>query len=497
MLRKLNSTDQSSPSAAAGISPRLQLRIEALYKPVLQLAEAPMAIIHEASGIITLSNRALGRLLRSEHTGLIDKNWSALFHSSVQELAIGKPQTAIARDEVAYKPTVERLELDGAVFLFVRLSELRSDALSETVKGDSLQLLNHYHQTIMDSTSNGVLLVDSSLQLLTANKVARRSSERHLGLLLEEELNIRDLLPDSYALGFEHYCQLALKGEYSEVDRELEFLQGKHSWLRFNFAPARNPAGDIFGVTIIIADITQQRITEERLHEQNKELQKANKELDKFVYSVSHDLRAPIANTIGLATIMKAEGIDGNFLTYVEMIESTMKRMDTFIYQILDYSRNNRLELKLESIEMRTMIKDLLDDLYFYNEQSKLIDFQIEVDPGLQIISDRQRLSIMLNNLLSNAIKYHDEKKQNPFIRIKAESKRDCIELSVADNGQGIKKEHLEHLFDMFYTANLRAEGSGIGLYILKDAVNHLNGRVTVESELGIGTEFKITLPKL
>ena len=151
----------------------------------------------------------------------------------------------------------------------------------------------------------------------------------------------------------------------------------------------------------------------------------------------------------------------------------------------------------MEKINCRELVEELLEDFGFYNEGARDIDFRVDIAAGHYLISDRQRLKIILNNLISNAIKYHDPGKDERYIEVALRSNAGSSLLSVRDNGQGVKEEHQKHLFEMFYTANLRAEGSGIGLYILKEAVDQLKGTVSLHSEEGQGTEFQINLPKL
>ncbi|MDZ7847560.1 MAG: HAMP domain-containing sensor histidine kinase [Owenweeksia sp.] len=260
-------------------------------------------------------------------------------------------------------------------------------------------------------------------------------------------------------------------------------------------APASNSAGKIFGVTLIIEDVTYSKESEDLIVKQNDDLRKANQELDKFVYSVSHDLRSPIANVMGLTTIIDACEKLEEVQEYSAMIERTMHRMDDFIHNILDYSRNNRLEVNSEELDLHELVEELILD-HYHIEGMKSIDFKNLVAKGFIMNSDGQRIRIILGNLLSNAIKYHDPKKEAPTIEIEAERKDQTVELKVRDNGQGIDQAHLPKLFEMFYTANIRAEGSGIGLYILQDAVHLLGGKVEVNSELGQGTEFIILLPE-
>ena len=111
--------------------------------------------------------------------------------------------------------------------------------------------------------------------------------------------------------------------------------------------------------------------------------------------------------------------------------------------------------------------------------------------------TDGRRISIILKNLISNSIKYHDFKKNNQFIRVEIAYSGSSAIVTVADNGIGIDKEHLDNIFKMFYRADEGSKGSGLGLYIVKETVDKLNGRIEVVSEASKGTSFKITIPSV
>lgn len=499
MLKKVNSVAGNEQEYFDEAIGSLHQEIRDRYQPVLRLANNPIAIFHSSTATLIEYNHAFQRLTRLPGTSCRGKQWSDLFTGCFKSLKDGEDQLIIDDASQKLSSEFERIELQGEVYLLVKLFEKEyipdSDRPLEANK--RLYDLSSYHQAILNSTPNGFLLIDRNFNLLSANRTARQSFARLLKMQLEEGEEILDLVPEQFNIGFKHYCKSALRGESSEVDRAIDVGGGDKMWFRVNFNPAVDRYHEVFGVTIVVNNITRQRNAEQKLNEQNKELQKTNRELDKFVYSVSHDLRAPIANTIGLATIMKAEGVEGELRTYVDMIESTMRRMDSFIYQILDYSRNNRLELKLETIHFKSFVDSLLEDLYYYNREDIAIDFQLNIDEKIYLVTDKHRLGIIMNNLLSNAIKYHDKEKDNPYVKLSVSSLTEKLVIVVEDNGQGIDSQYLPNLFEMFFTANLRAEGSGIGLYILKDAVEQLNGRVEVSSELSSGSCFTVELPKL
>ena len=242
-----------------------------------------------------------------------------------------------------------------------------------------------------------------------------------------------------------------------------------------------------------------QRLIEERtkdLQQANDELTQRNNELDRFVYSASHDLSAPLKSVLGLIAVSRMESPGEQQSQYLNMMERSVLKLEEFIRDVVSYSRNTRMEVKYESIDFSSFIKSQLNDHQYAPNFSK-IKFDIEDKTNQPFITDVMRLKIVLNNLISNAIKFHHYTEQKtPFVKISLERKsKNCI-ISVEDNGRGIETPHLDRVFDMFYRASDRAQGSGLGLYILKETVLKMKGTVSVQSAIDEGTTFTITLPE-
>jgi len=243
-----------------------------------------------------------------------------------------------------------------------------------------------------------------------------------------------------------------------------------------------------------IRDITQTKEINEQLELQNEELKKINSELDRFVYSASHDLKAPLASVLGLINIAKLETDPTAISKYLEMMQNSIQKLDHFIKDIIDYSRNSRMEMVSEIIDLEVIVEEVYENLY-YLEQNAQIKKNIRIEQDCAFYSDSKRLLVIFNNLLSNAINYHRLTQENPYIDVDIVVKPDKIHISVSDNGVGVASEHLHKIFDMFYRASYDSKGSGLGLYIVKEAVTKLNGQISVHSELGLGTKFEIILP--
>lgn len=230
-----------------------------------------------------------------------------------------------------------------------------------------------------------------------------------------------------------------------------------------------------------------------RLNEKNRDLINTNSELDKFVYSASHDLRAPITSIKGLIEISKLEEDEGKKRQYLDLMMDTLNKQDHFIREIIDFSRNKRSVLKVEEINIAALIESSIQQ-HRYMEGADKIAFSTNFSVKV-LHSDTLRLEIVLNNIISNAIKYSDKRKTNQFVKISTERKGSKCIISIEDNGIGITPRDQQRVFDMFFASEHNSMNSGLGLYITKETVAKLGGSITVESEKNSGTTFRVTLP--
>ena len=237
---------------------------------------------------------------------------------------------------------------------------------------------------------------------------------------------------------------------------------------------------------------------ERTLRKQNEELVKINKELDSFVYSVSHNLRAPLMSVLGLINLVQLENKNGDdtINNYFQMMQHSIHKLDETLKEILDYSRNARSALNIAEIDTRRMVEESFERLK-YMEGSDAIEKSIEMGEVYPFYTDAYRLSVIINNLVSNAIKYRDSNKGHNELVVSVNITETQLDISFHDNGIGISADFLPRIFEMFYRATERSEGAGLGLYIVRETVDKLHGSIAVESDMGKGTTFKVVLPNL
>lgn len=235
-------------------------------------------------------------------------------------------------------------------------------------------------------------------------------------------------------------------------------------------------------------------LKKEDLKRQNTELIKINEELDRFIYSSSHDLRAPLSSLLGLIQLSELEHDESLKKDYLKMMRGRISAMDLFIKEIIDYAKNARQVAEYEPILLNNEIEKIIYDLK-YMEGTNTVNIQRTGLQNLQINGDLMRIRIVLSNLISNAIKYRDISKQKCELQINAVAGSNTISIEFKDNGIGISPAHHEKIFTMFYRAHEVSTGSGLGLYLVRETLNNLNGSIKIHSAAGEGSSFTITLP--
>ena len=209
-----------------------------------------------------------------------------------------------------------------------------------------------------------------------------------------------------------------------------------------------------------------------------------------------HDLRAPLSSILGLISISKLDTEKESLPLYLGKIETSVNKLDDFIKEIISYSRNVRLKVDVEEVDIKVMIEEVLDGLAYMNPNEN-ININLKSKESVIIHTDKTRLRVILNNILSNAFRYYKTYINDSYINIKIIFSNGQAIVTVEDNGIGIKPDRLNRVFDMFYRATDSGNGSGLGLYIAKESIIKLEGTIEVASEYERGTTFTISIPDL
>ncbi len=232
---------------------------------------------------------------------------------------------------------------------------------------------------------------------------------------------------------------------------------------------------------------------DDRVRDRTAELVKTNEELDRFVYSASHDLSAPLKSILGLVNIAKIENKNSSLDQHFELIEKSIEKLEEVINSLTQFSRNAGHEIIKKEFTLQDLVKEVLDEHRAFIQLANA-DIQLNFNPETKIKSDYLRLKIIFSNLISNALK-HTKKDQNPHIEISFKRSGPNDVITVKDDGLGIDKDSQDKIFEMFYRANESSKGSGLGLYIVRETVNKLQGQIKLNSIPDEFTEFSVSLP--
>ena len=355
--------------------------------------------------------------------------------------------------------------------------------ITERVQAENaLRESERRNKAILDAIPDLMLRVNDQGEVLDYKAADQQA------LILESDFvigsNIRDLLPDIVTENVFQTAQLDMQaGEGRQYENEL--IVGDSS-RDFETRVVRSGNHELL---VIIRDVTERKRTE-------KELIKRNFELDSFVYRASHDLKAPLNSLMGLISIMNAEFEEESIQNYLRMMNKSVVKLDSFIRDLGDFSRNNRGEIEPSNINWESTIAESLENLRFM-ETAERVTHSVEVSSKGEFHSDPVLLGIVVNNLISNAIKYQNLKRNDAFVRIEVQSDSERAIFKVTDNGIGMSEEHLAKIFNLFFRASVQSYGSGMGMYIVKNAVDRLKGTIKVESRLQEGSTFTLSLPNI
>lgn len=232
-------------------------------------------------------------------------------------------------------------------------------------------------------------------------------------------------------------------------------------------------------------DITDRKKTE-------KELMETNQELDTFFYKASHDLKGPLASVMGIVNLARLENKDSIIEKYFEMIEKSINRLDRTLMDLIELAQTRRGTSKLTEVRLKPFVIDILNSLKHLQNFEK-INFELNIDEDAEIVADKVLLLSVFQNLVHNAINYCN--KDKPKIRIQVVSSGNGMELTISDNGKGIPEKIKNRVFEMFYRGHPDSSGSGLGLFIVKNALEKMHGKISFESKEGMGTSFIVYIP--
>lgn len=247
--------------------------------------------------------------------------------------------------------------------------------------------------------------------------------------------------------------------------------------------------------TAIIRNISDQIKTELDLKHKEVQLEKLTMELDRFIYSASHEIRSPVSTLLGIVNLMKHDIKEDGAQQYIHMLREGVDKLDNIVQQLTAHVKNSKNWLYNKSIDFDLLVRDILSDLSQSHSAYGLVSSTYEISRSGVFYCDYERLRVILYNVIKNSFDFADRRKMQSILSVIIEIKPEKATIEIFDNGVGIASKHVDRVFDMFYRATSLTKGSGIGLYTVREMVSGMGGVIRLNSEYGIGTSVRIELP--
>jgi PAS domain S-box-containing protein len=389
-------------------------------------------------------------------------------------------------------------------------SKVKEEDIEITSDHDLEELTNSIKlagQRIKESEEKILLITENLYDIIFFTKpdgeifYTTPSIQRVVGYTPEEitGMSVRDLLHPEDVKQAE--AAIRMKGN-SEI--RVQTKRNCYLWLEVNQTVHKNEDGQVLYAQYTARDISKRKKAEERIRRAlirekalNEELTRANHELDKFVYSASHNLRSPLTSMMGLLSLLRLASRKQERNELVKKAEESVFKLDETIKEIIEYSRNGRMAIEVGPVNFEEIIVETIRDLQYLQPQDRPVDISYRIAPKVQCVSDSSRIKMVFVSLVSNAIKYYNPDEAKPTLKITVSQSKGKTKVVFKDNGEGIKEKQQSRIFDMFYRASEQAYGAGLGLYITKSTVEKLEGEVVIDSVYQKGTTITVIIPNL
>jgi len=361
---------------------------------------------------------------------------------------------------------------------------------------EALAFNNTILRTQQELSLDGILVVNEHGEILSLNQrfvdmweippdvIESKSDERALLSVMDKLSN-----PEEFMRKVKHLHEVR-----DETSRDEIVLKDGRSFDCYS-APMLGASGRYYGRVLYFRDITDRKQAEEVRELLVRELESKNTEMDRFIYTVSHDLRSPLVTINGFVGFLEsdlAKGSSERVETDLKMISTAISKMDRLLKDTLELSRIGRVANPPEVVPFPEIVQEAIDQI---SEKIRARDVQVTIDPNLPLVNvDRMRIVEVLTNLMENSIKYMGGQ-LHPEIEVGCRLDGEEKIFFVKDNGIGIDPGQHDKIFGLFYKVDKKSEGSGAGLAIVKRIIKVHGGRIWIESELGKGSTVCFTLP--
>jgi signal transduction histidine kinase len=316
----------------------------------------------------------------------------------------------------------------------------------------------------------------------------------HLEALYESNKStLENVIEKKYNLLFKMKALIIQKDSINMLSKkELAEYKLKQDEIEKAFRVKMTYTSIIIGLILVILIVLILNLR--KIKRQTLVIEEQNRNLDAFVSKASHEIKGPLNSLKGLSDVALKTIKDKESVEYFEYINKTILKLTRTVNNMLYFSRAKNIVPEYTDIKLKSFVDEIINGFMFKDGVDK-IKISNRIPERIHISSDEVILNSVFQNLIGNAIKYQDPKKSSAYIDVDIEEKNDTVILQFKDNGIGIDNMHRDKLFGMFYRATNEAEGTGLGLYIVKLSLEKLGGTIQFESEAGEFTKFTVTIP--
>jgi len=357
-----------------------------------------------------------------------------------------------------------------------------------------------FYRMLVQSADDGISFYDRDWNLKFANKafysMIGLDRDQYSSYSSEDLIHHEDL-------GYEKNRNEALKSKgFFEAELRLKHKDGNYINLSTRSVTVKNETGEMIGSLTISRDITTLKKAHEDLVKANIEAEASNRLKSSFLANISHEIRTPLNSVVGFANLLLANDITNEVKEeYIEHINHNSEKLLQIIGDIIDLSRleSSQIEITYEEASVNSIVNEIVEDarkIVKRNEKSIIINVKNLLEDNSDLIfTDRVWLKRVLNHLMDNAVKFTLE----GSVRLTYAKENENLIFRIRDTGIGINKENLDHIFEEFRQEidghHRPFEGLGVGLTLAKEVVERMGGRIFVQSEKGVGSEFSFSIP--
>ena len=391
-----------------------------------------------------------------------------------------------------YETYFSPIQSNGKIISVYNVSR---DITESKIAENRIKEISRNLQTTIDNSLQSTILVDTEGKVILADAKTIQKIYQYFGWKLTIGTHILQYIPEDLKKGFIRNFANAKKGQTIRTERKVKTLTGNR-WTEVMYAPVVDEQQQVTAVVVGQMDITERKETEEHLRKINEELINQNKQLAHYSYVVSHHLRSPVATILGLVNLLEMEKYqDTSLQQWLEMLQTSVTKLDNVVKDLnVILSETQIVSEDKQVIHFEEVLVPILENLRTQIQQCRA-NIQYDFGQNPTIVASKTFIHHLLSNLLTNAIKFR-RKNSVPSIFIQTSTANKFICISIRDNGLGIDiATQKENLFKLYKRFHPNIDGKGINLYILKTQVEMQGGKIEVESEVNIGTTFKIYLP--